>query len=248
MQLQALLKLVPFFIAYTSLLATPVLGAATPVVDLSSRCQDNADGHNHSNTTGHNQAHNGYKILDKATDAFINKMIKEWNSPGGISVAFVQQDKDGNWITETKGYGIANGNGTKVTEHTYFNIASNTKVRPLFSFVQESVTNFVVSQLFNVLAAGLLVHKPELSSKPIKWTTKIKDIIPEFNTTDPVTTAEAQLNDAMSHRTGYPLHDFSYHYSDNVQSVVCLFPFSFHKHHLDLCFADSEVWLPPSSC
>ena len=68
------------------------------------------------------------QILDAQTDAFIENMLKEWNSPGGISVSYVKKNEDGSWQTEIKGYGVANGQGDKVNENTYFNIASNTKV------------------------------------------------------------------------------------------------------------------------
>jgi CubicO group peptidase (beta-lactamase class C family) len=101
MQLKALLSLVPFYLA-TFAVAGPVKS---------------------SNSTAA-----AGQVLDAETDAFINNMLKEWNSPGGISVSFVRKDADGNWQTEVKGYGVANGNGDKVNENTYFNIASNTKV------------------------------------------------------------------------------------------------------------------------
>ncbi|RDB18673.1 Gigasin-6 [Hypsizygus marmoreus] len=140
-------------------------------------------------------------LLDEETDAFINKVIADWKSPGGIAVAFVKQNEQGEWVNvEAKGYGIATANGTKVTENTTFNIGSNSK-------------------LFNVLAASLLIANETLTP-PLSWNTKVKDVIPMFNLTDPVATKEATLLDLMSHRTGYPLHDFAYRYSDDIPTVI----------------------------
>lgn len=68
-------------------------------------------------------------VLTSDTDAFINKVLSDWNSPGGVAVAFVRQNGEGVWNVETKGYGVATANGTKVTEKTLFVIASNSKVR-----------------------------------------------------------------------------------------------------------------------
>jgi hypothetical protein len=72
------------------------------------------------------------------------------------------------------------------------------------------------------MSTGLLIENSTLSNKNITWTTKISEIIPEFNLTDPVAAKEANLLDCMSHRTGYPLHDFSYGYGDTVQSIVSI--------------------------
>jgi CubicO group peptidase (beta-lactamase class C family) len=72
------------------------------------------------------------------------------------------------------------------------------------------------------MSTGLLIENPSLSNKPIQWNTKLKDILPEFNLTDPIAKSEAELLDLMSHRSGYPLHDFAYHYSDTVQTVVSI--------------------------
>jgi CubicO group peptidase (beta-lactamase class C family) len=68
-------------------------------------------------------------ILDDQTEAFVNQVLSDWKSPGGIAIAFVRKDEEGNWVNvETKGYGIANLKGDNVTEQTNFNIGSNSKV------------------------------------------------------------------------------------------------------------------------
>jgi CubicO group peptidase (beta-lactamase class C family) len=68
-------------------------------------------------------------ILSATTDAFINSVLKDWNTPGGVSVAVVRQDARGEWQVETKGYGNASLDGTPMTEHHLFGIASNSKVQ-----------------------------------------------------------------------------------------------------------------------
>ncbi|KAJ7144404.1 hypothetical protein C8R44DRAFT_539629, partial [Mycena epipterygia] len=65
-------------------------------------------------------------ILNPEVDAAIHSILKDFNSPGGLGIAVVRKDAHG-WTVETKGYGIAKADGTKVTEDTLFSIASNSK-------------------------------------------------------------------------------------------------------------------------
>ncbi|KAJ6599964.1 hypothetical protein DFH09DRAFT_901687 [Mycena vulgaris] len=67
-------------------------------------------------------------ILSSEVDDFINNLLAEWNSPGGAAVAVVRMDGQGGWFVETKGYGVAKADGTKVAPDTIFAIASNSKV------------------------------------------------------------------------------------------------------------------------
>ena len=70
-------------------------------------------------------------VLNSNISAFINQLLTEYKSPGGIGVAVVSQDSRGTWKVETKGYGIATlGDGSNVTENTLFAIGSNSKVIP----------------------------------------------------------------------------------------------------------------------
>lgn len=68
-------------------------------------------------------------VLTDETDAFINQLLTEWNTPGGVAVAVVRKDSKGIWNVETKGYGLATASGAKVTENTRFSIGSNSKVK-----------------------------------------------------------------------------------------------------------------------
>jgi CubicO group peptidase (beta-lactamase class C family) len=110
MQIQALLSLLPFYILWASLIPSAL---ARPVEDTQQ-----------------------YKFLDQETDDFINKVLKDWKSPGGVAVAFVRRDETGKWVDiETKGYGTATATGTPVTPETMFNIGSNSKVCSSSKFI-----------------------------------------------------------------------------------------------------------------
>jgi len=70
-------------------------------------------------------------VLNGNISAFINQLLTEYESPGGIAVAVVSQDLSGTWSVETQGYGVASlANGSNVTENTLFPIGSNSKVVP----------------------------------------------------------------------------------------------------------------------
>ncbi|KAJ6569266.1 beta-lactamase/transpeptidase-like protein [Mycena capillaripes] len=146
-------------------------------------------------------------LLSGAVDAGIKSILEDFNSPGGVGVAVVRKNGDGsNWRVETKGYGISKLDGTEVDSDTLFSIGSNSKARrstiPLCSY-----THFIIqTQLFNILATGLLISNESLSPR-ISWNTKIASFVPEWKLMDPVASAESTIVDVMSHRTGLPRHD-----------------------------------------
>jgi CubicO group peptidase (beta-lactamase class C family) len=67
-------------------------------------------------------------LLNDETDTFINQVLTDFNSPGGVGVAVVRMDDEGAWSIETKGYGMATANGSKITENTLFGVGSTSKV------------------------------------------------------------------------------------------------------------------------
>ena len=102
MRLQSLLSILPFYLAFVG------FASAAPT--------------NSTNATSP-------VVLDAQTDAFINKVLSDWKSPGGVAVAFVRRNAQGQWVNiETKGYGRATYAGAPVTKDTTFNIGSNSKV------------------------------------------------------------------------------------------------------------------------
>lgn len=158
-------------------------------------------------------------LLNADIDAFINDLLSDWNSPGGVSVAVVRKTGNDTWNVETKGYGVAKADGTNVTEQTLFAIGSNSKVSSLSDSRSLSHYLHIHSQLFDIMATGLLIANTSLEPR-ISWNTKIKTIIPEWGLMDPVATDEATITDLMSHRSGLPRHDFMVTLSDDVLDVV----------------------------
>lgn len=157
-------------------------------------------------------------ILNAEIDAFINDLLTDWNSPGGVSVAVVRKTGNDTWNVETKGYGVAKADGTNVTAQTLFAIGSNSKVSGL-SRSLPLLHLRIDSQLFDILATGLLIANTSLDPR-ILWNTKIKTIIPEWGLMDPIATDEATIIDLMSHRSGLPPHDFMAALTDGVLDVV----------------------------
>ncbi|KAJ3818843.1 beta-lactamase/transpeptidase-like protein [Lentinula raphanica] len=139
-------------------------------------------------------------VLTPQIDEFVEQVLSDWNSAGGVGISVVQRNEDGSWNVEKKGYGIARADGSKVTEDTLFSIGSNSK-------------------LFDVLATGLLISNESLSPR-IHWNTKISSIIPEWELEDPIATAESTIIDLMSHRTGLPRHDLAYNETQSIESLI----------------------------
>lgn len=67
------------------------------------------------------------QILSPDISSFIQNLLEEWNSAGGIAVSVVQLDNT-SWISETKGFGYANERGELVDGDSQFCVASNSKV------------------------------------------------------------------------------------------------------------------------
>ncbi|ESK85499.1 beta-lactamase [Moniliophthora roreri MCA 2997] len=140
-------------------------------------------------------------ILSSEVDTFIQDLLKEWGTPGGVSVATVRLGGSGEWEVETKGYGVARlQDGANFTADTLLSICSNSK-------------------LFNVVATGLLVSNESVTPK-IDWTTKIASVIPEWEIMDSYASEKASIIDLMSHRTGLPRHDNMYQRGDTLPLMM----------------------------
>ncbi|KAG7055962.1 penicillin-binding protein [Colletotrichum scovillei] len=128
------------------------------------------------------------RVVSKDLDEFIERIREEWHAPG-LAVAIV----DGN-NTWAKGYGYAVLNSTPVTPHTLYYTGSTTK----------SFTAAGISLLIDNASATSSVY-PGLN-----WKTPVSHILrDDFVLSDEWATAHITLEDAMSHRTGYPSHDLA---------------------------------------
>ena len=68
------------------------------------------------------------------------------------------------------------------------------------------------SKLFLAMSVGLLISNKTLAEErgeEIKWSTKIRDLIPEWGLMDEEMDRGVSLQDMLSHRTGMPRHDLS---------------------------------------
>lgn len=103
--------------------------------------------------------------------------MKEFNVPG-VAVGVIQDGK----VAAAKGYGVRKlGDPAAVTEKTLFGIASNTKA-------------------FTAAALAMLVD-----SKKIEWDSRVVDILPGFQMSDPYVTREMRVRDLLVHRSGLAL-------------------------------------------
>jgi CubicO group peptidase (beta-lactamase class C family) len=119
----------------------------------------------------------GQKLSSDQIDSIVNKSM-EVMPQAGIAVAVVQDGK----VAHLKGYGVTSiSSKEKVNENTLFAIASNTKS-------------------FTAAALAILVDEGKLS-----WNDKVVDYIPEFKMYDPYVTANFNIKDLLTHRSGLGL-------------------------------------------
>jgi CubicO group peptidase (beta-lactamase class C family) len=110
----------------------------------------------------------------------INKKAFETFEPVGLSVAIIKDGK----IIYKNAFGTKNSaTGEKLTTSSLFNIAS-------------------CSKAFTAACLALLVEDGK-----IKWSDKVVDYIPEFRLADPYITKELNMEDILSHRTGFGTFD-----------------------------------------
>ena len=68
------------------------------------------------------------------------------------------------------------------------------------------------SKLFLAMSVGLFISNETLAEErgeEIKWSTKIRDLIPEWGLIDEEMDRGVSLQDMLSHRTSMPRHDSS---------------------------------------
>ena len=125
-------------------------------------------------------------------DQIINQALQSWYIPG-VAVAVVKGDK----TLHMKGHGFRDlEQGLPITEHTRFPIASMTKP-------------------FTAMGSAILVEEGLLN-----WDQPISDVLPDFRLYDDYATSHATLRDLLSHRTGLPRHDATWHGTGKSQQAL----------------------------
>ncbi len=119
-------------------------------------------------------------------DAYMEKVLKEWNAPG-VGVGVVVGDK----LVFAKGYGYRDyEKKLPFTSSTLCPIASNTK-------------------LFTAVAAGLLVDDGKLT-----WDRPVREFVQTLRFYNDALNNTVTLRDMLSHRTGITRHDLIWYKSD----------------------------------
>jgi CubicO group peptidase (beta-lactamase class C family) len=118
--------------------------------------------------------------IDKAKfDQFIETAYQKFQ-PAAVSVAIIKGDK----IVYEKNIGTLNATSPEmVSSKSLYNIASCTKA-------------------FTAAAMAKLVEQGKLT-----WTTKVKEILPEFQLSDIYITNEMTIEDLLCHRSGFETFD-----------------------------------------
>jgi len=128
----------------------------------------------------------------KGFDAYIAKILKDWNAPG-IGVGVVVGDK----LVFAKGYGYRDyEKKLPFTPTTLCQIASNTK-------------------LFTAVAAGLLIEEGKLT-----WDKPVRDSVPSIQFYNNELNNTVTLRDMLAHRTGITRHDTIWYQSDDTRQQL----------------------------
>lgn len=146
-------------------------------------------------------------LISNRTEEYVHTLLEKWNV-SGLSVAVVRKDEKApnGWRHEFGSYGVADAYGSPMTPDSVFAIASNSK-------------------LFLAISVGLLISNETLAKERemvIRWSTKVKDLIPEWGLMDDDMNRGVTLQDMLSHRTGMPRHDYSgVQRKGGVAEMVC---------------------------
>ncbi|MFH0733456.1 MAG: serine hydrolase [bacterium] len=125
------------------------------------------------------------EINFKEVDEYIIKLMQDWKIPG-TSIAIVKDSA----LIYSKGYGFADLEQKKdATANTIYGIAS-------------------CSKAFTTCALGILVDQQKLD-----WAKPRNNYMPELILNDPYITANITAIDLVTHRSGYPSHDFLWYSS-----------------------------------
>ncbi|KAJ7484270.1 beta-lactamase/transpeptidase-like protein [Mycena latifolia] len=109
----------------------------------------------HSQPANPSKRSDAAQILTPEVDAFINNVLTEWNTPGGAGVAVVRMDGQGGWRIETKGYGFAKADSTKLFDIlTTGLLISNTSLNPQISWATKIASIIPEWELMDPVASS----------------------------------------------------------------------------------------------
>jgi CubicO group peptidase (beta-lactamase class C family) len=98
-----------------------------------------------------------------------------------------------------------------------------------------------VSKAFTGTALGLLIddftHGRNATPLPhtlreLSWSSKLKDVLPDWSVPDRDIHAHLSLRDALSHVSGLPAHDWSYARGQTAEDLLEVFPHLRAAHEL----------------
>ena len=133
----------------------------------------------------------GYSTAVSApfTDAFrkrVKQVMTQFSVPG-VSLAVIDNDN-----TFEEAFGFAELPAKKATPDTLYYVGSTTKS-------------------FTAATLSMLLEDSQNSSQPLSLQSKISSLLPgDFVLPDDYATAHATLEDALTHRLGFPAHDAAY--------------------------------------
>ncbi|KAJ3538949.1 hypothetical protein NM208_g4241 [Fusarium decemcellulare] len=179
------------------------------VLSVSSQQVPLSDNPTHPDSTSYGNDH--VTISDAAFEQYIRDKMARWHVPG-LAIAVLDGNK-----TWSKGYGYASLDHEPVTPSTLFYCGSMTKS-------------------FTAAALSLLVDQSQ-DYADIQWSTSVSSLLrDDFVLSDDWATGHVTVADVLSHRTGYPRHDYAGPFLNSSETMVRSF------RHLPMAGEPREKW------
>ena len=154
-----------------------------------------------------------FNALGPAFDATLVKLMKEWQVPG-VCLAVVMSTREGTFEECTRSYGYQDG-----VFAVSANVSTQSHCRCWANVLQTLFPIASLSKLFSVIAVG---HALKKAGQTKGYHTPIKEILSDFQLTDPIATQQCTVADICSHMTGMPAYTFAYNTGASDMNVVCL--------------------------
>lgn len=141
-------------------------------------------------------------VATKKLEEFIEKTLKEWKMPG-MSVAIVEGNET--WLRV--GFSILPRVSLSLLTFQGFGWDRKSDMRPVSPYQ----TLFYVGSLTKSFTAAAMAQIVEnnVDFPDVQWDTPISSLLrDDFVLSDLCATEHITIEDALSHRTGYPAHDF----------------------------------------